>query len=182
MRASGSFPERFDLGGAVDVGDDVDAGVALLVGGEFAGVARFGEGAAGVEIGQEDFFVGVDDLGGFGHEVDAAEEDDVGLGGLGLVGEAEGVADVIGHFLDFAVLIIMGEDDGVFLFLEGEDFLLKRAHRLNLAHSAGGVYARGESIRPAGGRENPALPARAVRIVCALSPALLRRGDMGQVA
>ncbi len=61
--------------------------------------------------------------------MDATEEDDVGLGGLGLVAEAEGVADEIGDALDVLVLVIVGEDDGVALFLEGEDFLLDGGER-----------------------------------------------------
>ena len=83
------------------------------------------ERATGVGVGQDDDLAGVHDLGGFRHEVDAAEDDDIGVGGLGLIGEAERVADVVGDILDVAGLIVVGEDDGVAFFLEGEDFLLE---------------------------------------------------------
>jgi hypothetical protein len=56
--------------------------------------------------------------------VDAAEGDDVGVGFFGFVGEAEGVADEIGDFLDVAGLVVVGEDDGVALFFEAQDFVL----------------------------------------------------------
>src|SRR5690606_38654113 len=41
----------------------------------------------------------------------------------------EGVADEVGHALDVLVLEIVGEDDRVALFLEGEDLLLDRRER-----------------------------------------------------
>jgi hypothetical protein len=61
--------------------------------------------------------------------VDAAEEDDFGLGGLGLVAEAEGIADEIGDALDVLVLVVVSEDDGVALFFKGEDLLLDGGER-----------------------------------------------------
>ena len=57
--------------------------------------------------------------------MDAAEDDDVGVGGLGMIGEAERVAHVVGDVLDVAGLIVVGEDDGVPGFFQGEDFLLE---------------------------------------------------------
>ena len=65
--------------------------------------------------------------------MDAAEDDDVGGGFGGHLGETEGVADVIGDVLDFWDLVVVGEDDGVEFFLEGEDV------------AGEGVEARGRS-------------------------------------
>ena len=45
--------------------------------------------------------------------MDAAETDHIGIGFLRLVGEAEGVADVIREVLNLADLVVVGEDDGV---------------------------------------------------------------------
>jgi hypothetical protein len=119
--------EGFDGAGAVDVGDDevVFLGVGLEEGFELGGGAGLFEGASGVGIREDDDFVRVYDFGGFGHEVDAAEDDDIGIGGFGVVGEAEGVSDVIGDVLDVTGLVVVGEDDGVSRFFEGEDFFLE---------------------------------------------------------
>ncbi len=53
------------------------------------GGARLLERAASIGVWEDDDFPGVHDFGGFCHEMDAAEDDDVGLGGFGMVGEAE---------------------------------------------------------------------------------------------
>ena len=45
--------------------------------------------------------------------MDAAECDDIGGGIFGQVGEAEGIADMIGHVLDIRGLVVMSEDHGV---------------------------------------------------------------------
>ena len=118
--------EGFDVAGAVDVGDDVVVfvGVGFEEGFQLGAGAALFEGAAGVGVREDDGFGGVDDFGGFSHEVDAAEGDDVGVGFFGFVGEAEGVADEIGDFLDVAGLVVVGEDDGVALFFEAQDFVL----------------------------------------------------------
>ena len=116
--------ERFHAGGAVDVGDDVNVGIGGFVGGKTFVGAGVGERTTGVDVGEENGARGVNDFGGLGHEVDAAEENDVGLGGLRLIGEAEGIADVIGDLLDGLDLVIVREDDGVALAFQGEDFLL----------------------------------------------------------
>ncbi len=54
--------------------------------------------------------------------MDAAKGDDVRVGFGCLEGEAEGVTHEIGEFLNFALLVIVGEDDSVPLVFEFEDF------------------------------------------------------------
>ena len=61
------------------------------------------------------------DLRGLGHEADAAKSDDVGVGRRGLARQIEAVADEVGEVLDFRLLVIMGEDDGVALALQPLD-------------------------------------------------------------
>ena len=127
---------RLYLGGAIDVGDDIHAGMPRLVGGQLGGVARLGQRAAGVHVGQENFFLRIHDLRRLGHEMDAAKENDVGLGRLRLIGEAERIAHVIGHFLDFAHLVIVRENHRVLFLFQGQDFILERTHHLILTHGA----------------------------------------------
>ena len=51
-------------------------------------------------------------VGAFGHEVHAAEDDELGFGMLRhLAGQAEGIADVVGELDDLIALIVMAEDD-----------------------------------------------------------------------
>lgn len=56
----------------------------------------------------------------------ATEYDDIGIGFLGLLCEAEGITDVIRDVLDFWDLIIMRENDGIELLLQGINFLGQR--------------------------------------------------------
>ena len=94
-----------------------------LEGGEVGPLAAFGQRAGGLHVGQEHLAAGIEDFGGLGHEVDAAEDDDVRRGLLGTLGEGEAVAHVVGEGLDLVALVVMAEDDGVLFFLQAEDFL-----------------------------------------------------------
>ena len=88
---------------------------------ELLGRAAVLQAAAGVHVGQDHDLVGRQDLRRLGHEADAAEGDDVGVGRLRLAAEIEAVADEIGNVLDFGRLVIMGEDDGVALLAQPVD-------------------------------------------------------------
>ena len=81
------------------------------------------------KIGQEHFLGGIHDLRRLGHEMDAAKKNDISLRRLRLVGKAERIAHVIGHFLDFSHLIVMRQDHGSLLLLQGQDFFLQGTHR-----------------------------------------------------
>ena len=59
-----------------------------------------------------------------------AENDHIRVGFGRLLGEAERIADVIRHVLDFRHLVIMREDDGVELLFECEYFLRERSEFL----------------------------------------------------
>lgn len=134
--------QGFHGGAAIDVGDGPEVGVGLLQGFQFFGGATFFQRATGVLVREHDNFVWVENLGRLGHEVNTAEDDDIGAGFLGLLGEAEGIADIIRHVLDFGDLVIVREDDGVELFLERVNLLGQR-FKAFLAH-AGAHFERFE--------------------------------------
>src|SRR5207245_11796633 len=64
---------------------------------------------------------GVQDLGRLGHEVDAAEDDRVGLHAGRLARELERVAHEVGHREDLRALVVVRQDDGVAGALQGAD-------------------------------------------------------------
>ena len=68
---------------------------------------------AGGEVGQDHGLVGTgEDVGALGHEVDAAEEDELGvLAGGGFAAELEGVAAEVGELDDVVALVVVAEDD-----------------------------------------------------------------------
>ena len=107
--------ERFDTRTAIDVSDDVIIFVCIFFQKRGQGGRRTGfrKGAASVEIGQNDALSWVDDLGRLSHEVNAAEKNDLGVGLGRLITKPKRIADEIGHFLKFAHLIVVREDDGV---------------------------------------------------------------------
>ena len=109
-------------GAAIDVGNRVKVRIGHQQLGEFGRGATGFEGATGVEVGENDGLVRVNNLCGFGHEVNAAKDDDVGRSFRRLLRKAEGIAHIVGDVLDFGDLVIVREDDGVELFFEGEDF------------------------------------------------------------
>ena len=79
----------------------------------------------------------------------AAEGDDIGVGFLGLVGQAERVAHVVGDFLDLGDLVIVGQDDGVALLLEAQDFGAQ-VEGGGMAGHGGHGYAFSGGAQPAG--------------------------------
>ena len=95
--------QRLHLGGAVDVADDDGArDAAPSTRAKRSAGQPLGERAARLEVRQDDDLVGVQDLRGLGHEVDAGEADDVGLRLRRRLRELERVADEVGDVLDLA--------------------------------------------------------------------------------
>ncbi len=99
----------------VDVHHDDRAGVLGLPRAQLVGVDRVRKRAAGVQVGDENGLIGGEHGGGLGHEVDAAEGDDLGLGRRRLARELERVAGEVGDVLDLRHLVVVGEDDRVAL-------------------------------------------------------------------
>ena len=118
--------EGLDRRGGVHVGDGDDRDAAVLIG---FGAEDLGElfpavldlidrghvrhRAAGGEVGQDDRLVRLrEQVGGLGHEVDAAEDDRLGLRMvLRGPGEHERVADVVGVLDDLDPLIVVAEQN-----------------------------------------------------------------------
>ena len=118
--------EALQGGGAVHVGDRDDWLAAACVGGGAEHIVNFvpggldgvqvghvGHRAAGGEVGEDDGLVGAGEhVGGFGHEVDAAEDDSLrpGTSTRG-VSELEAVAEEVGVLHDLVALVEVAEDD-----------------------------------------------------------------------
>ena len=88
---------------------------------ELVGRAAVFEAAAGVHVGQDHGLFRRQDLCRLRHEVHAAEDDHIAGGLLPLAGQLQRVADEVRNLEDFRALIVVGEDDGVPLALEGRD-------------------------------------------------------------
>ena len=123
--------ERLHGRRAVDVGQRDGAGMLLAPGAE--GLRRAGvlERAAGLVVRQYDFPCRIQDLGGLRHEPDAGEGDDRGVARLGLAGQVERVADEVREVLDGLFLVVVGEQDCVFLSLERADLGLQVEARVD---------------------------------------------------
>ena len=76
-------------------------------------VGHVGHRAAGVEVREDDRLVVVgEDVGGLGHEVDAAEDDELGVGALlGEHRQAVAVAPGVGPADDLVALVVVAEDE-----------------------------------------------------------------------
>ena len=72
---------------------------------------------------QPDSLFAVQHLGGFSHEVNAAEKNGRRLHRRGITSQFQAVTDKIGHVLNFAINVVMREDADVFVAFELLDFL-----------------------------------------------------------
>ncbi len=79
--------------------------------------AGVGERATGIQIRKENLLVGIEDLGGLSHEVDAGENDDVGIRLRRLPCQSKRVAYIISNVLDVRLLVVMRQQDGILLLL-----------------------------------------------------------------
>src|SRR5439155_26586234 len=75
--------------GRVDVADHRNPGVTLAQEAHVVRRDRGGQGATRLEIGNQDGLFGAEELGGFGYEVDARQDDHFGVGPGGGSGERE---------------------------------------------------------------------------------------------
>ena len=101
--------------GAIYVGHHLEVGIhaqqlVLALGQSLRGHA-IGQRASRLQIRQQYQAVGVEYFGGFGHEVDPAKDDDLGVAHLfGLARQFQGITDKIGDFENLRPLIIVGQD------------------------------------------------------------------------
>ena len=113
--------ERLHRRRAVDVGQRDMVRMRRAERRELVGRAAVLEAAAGIHVGQDHGLLRRQDFRGLGHEADAAKGDDFGIGRRGLARQIEAVADEVREVLDFRLLVIMGEDDGVAFALQPLD-------------------------------------------------------------
>ena len=91
---------------------------------ELVGRAAVGERTARLEVRDHHGPLGIQDLRGLGHEVDAAEGDHVALHARGGLGQRQRVADEVGEVLDLGLLVVVRQQHRAALALEREDRLL----------------------------------------------------------
>ena len=118
--------ERLDLGAAIDIHDRVEIRIGLLQLTQCSSRAAFFERTAGVPVRENHQFVGIEYLRRFGHEVDAAEHDDLGVGRDGLLRQTERVAHEVGQILNLRNLIVVRQKDGLQLAFQVENFAGQR--------------------------------------------------------
>ncbi len=119
------------VGGGVDIGDDRHARICLAQQPHIGAGDRLGKAAAGAHVGDEHGLFRIQQLGGLGHEVHAALDDDFLVHHGRLAGELQRIADDVGNaMVDFRRLVIMRQDDRVALLLELVDPPhVRRMHR-----------------------------------------------------
>ena len=77
-------------------------------------LGHVGHGAAGVEIGQDRHLAGAaENVGAFGHEVDAAKDNVLASGARRLLRKFVGVATIVGEADDLIALIVVPENDAL---------------------------------------------------------------------
>ena len=115
--------EGLHSGAAVDVGNDevVLLGMLIEISLQFVGWAGIGEGTSGLHVGDHDGLGGAQDLGRLTHEVDAAKDDDIGIGLGGFLTQAEGIPDKVRNLLDLLDLVVVRENNGIPLLLQPEN-------------------------------------------------------------
>ena len=104
------------------------------------------------EVGDEHRLGGVEELGGLGHEVDAGQDDDVGIGLDGQLRQRQRVAREVGDAVeDLRRLVVVGQDDGVVLLLQLVDRSDVRGVEvpLDLGDDAASSARSGPGWRPA---------------------------------
>lgn len=80
-------------------------------------------GASRLGIRQKNRFLGRQDFRRFGHEVNPAENDDIGVSLRRLHAQSQGISHKIPNILHFRQLVIVDQDDRIALLLEFFDLL-----------------------------------------------------------
>ena len=94
-RSAYQIGQGFNLRRAVDVGNNHVVGVLGFELGKILGLARFGQRAACLHVGQNHFFRRVEDFGGLGHEMNAAENNYVAVHIQGFLGKGQTIAHIV---------------------------------------------------------------------------------------
>ena len=119
--------QGFYFGRRVDVADDDSPGVSGPEGRKLGRGARGGQRTTRLGIGDQYFFRGGEDLGRLGHEIDAGEQYDVGVGLRRLLRQRQRVSREIGYLLHLRTGVVVGKDDSVLFQLQIGN-LFSKAH------------------------------------------------------
>lgn len=113
-RSDHDVGESLDGGRRVDIRHHCVTRVFLDEFFQLRGRATVGERTPGVEIGHKHLFVGTEYFDCLAHEVDSTHDDDVIVELLGNLSQGQRIAHKVGHILDVAHRVVVGQDDGVF--------------------------------------------------------------------
>ena len=151
-RGADDVAQRLHRGAAVDVGDHLRARVLLRTPRtRRAGSRRRASSPPRGRAPRRS--VRVQDLRRLGHEVDAAERDHVAVAFVAACASCERVADEVREVLDLGLLVVVGEEDRVALFLERADRGLEIVRDLRSGGNAGGRVEPCPNLAPRiGGR------------------------------
>ncbi len=121
-RGAGNIAFGFDFCGSIDITDNGGARQLLLLFAQLRRSDHIGHGAAGVYFRQEHRLLRGQDEGALRHKVDTAKNYYFSIAARCLPGEAQGVAHIIGNFLNLRRLVGMSQDHGMAFFLQSPDF------------------------------------------------------------
>ena len=133
------------IGGSVDIGHHRNAGVLGAKGANVCAGDRFGQGTSGARVRDQHSFMRAKQLRGFGHEMHAALNNNIGINERRLLGQIEAIAHHIGHaVINFRRLVIMCQNHRVTLFFQliyGAD--IGRVYRpLNFRHDTAHFFIK----------------------------------------
>ncbi len=123
--------ERFHRRRCVDVAYHRVPRMSLDESLELIGRTRVGQRASGIDVGHQHRLVGAENLRRLPHEVNAAEHYHPVGKRAGNLRQGQGVADKIGHILDFPFLVIMGQDHGVAFLFQTEHLGAQRVFNIH---------------------------------------------------
>ena len=102
--------------GGVDITNHGVAGMCLDKRLELVGRTALGQRTRGVEVGYQHLLVGTEYLVGLAHEVNAAHDDNLSVGGGSLLRQCQAVSHEVGDVLNVVLGVIVSHDDGILLF------------------------------------------------------------------
>ena len=113
--------QRLHFGRAVDIGQCDMVRMRFSKRAEFTGRARIFQRAARGHVRQNNRFLRAQNFRRFGHEFDATEGNDIGIGFRRALTQFKAVTNEIREILNFGLLLIMREDDGITVFFQPVD-------------------------------------------------------------
>ena len=121
-RSTADIALRLHIRAGIDIGDHGDAGVQKAQAAHVRAGDRLGQRTSGFRVGDQYDALWIQKLGGFRHEVNAAQHNHLGAAVHGLAGEGERITDDIRHPMeDFRGLVVVSEDDGIAFAFQTQD-------------------------------------------------------------